>query len=144
MLNLTEVQDQILDHLESKMTIPVVEQAIPDAHTVKKVGGQIQPYMALQFGDLQRRSGGTTFTSVRDYDYELPIYVQVCAADPRTARRIASGQVLDTLLGLQFDWTGAMRKRPGGGMYPLTNSTGATEAYLFPSSWGIVVQLNES
>lgn len=143
MLNLVEVQDKIFDQLASKLTIPLHEQAIPDAETVRKVGGKIEPYAAIQFGDIQDRVSGRGFTGVRHNDYELPIYVQVVAADPTRARKLASGQVLDALLGFMQSWTGEVRKRPGGGMWPLVNSNGATEAYLVPSSWAITVQLAE-
>jgi hypothetical protein len=144
MLNLVDIQDEIFAELEDALAIPVFEQAIPDANTVRKVDGKVQPYLAIQFGDLQDRASGRGFTGVRSNDYELPIYVQVVAADPRTARRIASGPVLDTLLGLSLDWTGEVRKRPGGGMFPVVNSNGATEAYLFPASLAVTVQLSES
>lgn len=143
MLNLVDIQDAVFEELESEMAIPVFEQAIPDANTVRKVDGKVQPYLAIQFGDLQDRVSGRGFTGVRSNDYELPIYVQVVAADPRIARKIASGPVLDTMLGLSLDWTGEVRKRPGGGMWPIVNSNGATEAYLAPSSWGVTVQLAE-
>lgn len=142
-LNLVDVQDEILDYFESKVPYPVVEQGIPDADTVRKVNGKIEPYVAIQFGDLQRRNDGQTFAGVRTFDYDLPIYTQVCSANARQARQIASGVILETLLGLEFEWTGEIRKKPGGGMFPLTNSNGATEAYLFPGSWSIVVQLND-
>lgn len=143
MLNLVEVQDVIFEQLASRLTIPLVEQAIPDAATVHKVDGKIEPYAALQFGDIQDRVSGRGFTGVRHNDYELPIYVQVVAADTSRARKLASGQVLDALLGFSQSWTGEVRKRPGGGMWPLVNSNGATEAYLFPSSWAVTVQLRE-
>lgn len=143
MLNLVDVQDAILDQLASELTVPLVEQAIPDADTVRKVGGKIEPYAALQFGDLQDRVSGRGFTGVRGNDYELPIYVQVVAAEATRARKLASGQVLDAMLGFMQSWTGEVRKRPGGGMWPITNSNGATEAYLVPSSWAVTVQLTE-
>ena len=143
-LNLVDVQDEILQAFQDAIPQPVFEQAIPDAETVRKVDGQIVPYVALQFGDLQFIASGRGFTGVRTDTYDLPIYVQVCAADATVARKIASGTVLSALLGLTFSWTGQLRKRPGGGMWPLVNSNGATEAYLFPSSWAVRVQLNET
>lgn len=143
MLNLSRLQDEILGYFESKVPQPVYEQGIPDADTVKKVGGKVLPYVAIQFGDLQERSSGRGFSGVRHNDYDLPIYIQVVAADPTVARRIASDTVLDAMLGVQMNWTGEVRKRPGGGMWPITNSNGATEAYLVPSSWAVVIQVAE-
>lgn len=144
MLNLVEVQDEIINRLAEKLSIPLVEQAIPDADTVRKVGGKIEPYAALQFGDPQDRAEGRGFTGVRGNDYELPIYIQVVAAETTRARKLASGQVLDVMLGFSQDWTGEVRKKSGGNMWPLVNSNGATEAYLYPSSWAVTVQLHET
>lgn len=144
MLNLVNIQDAILTSLENSLATPVFEQAIPDASPVRKVSGEILPYVALQFGDLQDRISGLGFTGVRANDYELPIYIQVVAANPEIARKIASGTVLDAMLGLSLPGTGEVRKRPGGGMWPIVNSNGATEAYLVPSSWAVTVQLQET
>lgn len=143
MLNLVEIQDFIFDHLKTKIPQPLYEQGIPDADTVIKVGGKVQPYVALQFGDLQERASGRGFSGVRYNEYDLPIYIQVVAADPRVARKIASEGVLSAMLGLQTAWTDEVRKRPGGGMWPIANSNGATEAYLVPSSWAVVVQITD-
>lgn len=144
-LNIVDIQDEIFDFLESAVSpYPLEEQGVPDADTVRKEGGKILPYIALQFGDLQRRANGETFAGVRTFDYELPIYVQVCAANPRDVRRIANGVVLDKLLGFSSQWTGEVRKRPGGAMWPITNSTGATEAYVFPTSYALTVQMNDA
>lgn len=144
MFNLIEIQDKIIDQLADNSPFPVAEQAIPDAETVVKVGGKIEPYIALQFGDLQDRAGGRGFTGVRHNDYELPIYIQVVSADMSKARKIRDGAVLDMMLGFSQAWAGEVRKRPGGGMWPITNSNGATEAYLYPSSWAVTVQLHET
>lgn len=143
MLNLSRLQDEVLGYFKSKVPQPVYEQGIPDAETVVKVGGKIVPYIALQFGDIQERASGRGFSGVRYNEYDLPIYIQVVAADPKIARKIASESVLDALLGVQFDWAGQVRKRSGGSMWPITNSNGATEAYLAPSSWAITVQLSD-
>lgn len=144
MFNLVEIQDAILDQLADNSPYPVREQAIPDADTLEKVGGKVEPYIALQFGDLQDRVSGRGFTGVRGNDYELPIYIQVVAADVSKARKIRDGFVLDTMLGFSQAWTGEVRKRTGGGMWPIASSNGATEAYMYPSSWAVTVQLFEA
>lgn len=137
-----DIQDAILDHLRSEIPQPVYEQAIPDSTNVRKVNGKIVPYVAIQFGDLQRKAGGNTYAGVRTYDYELPIYIQACSADASTTRRIASRSILNAMLGLKLDGTGEVRKRPGGAMFPMVNSNAATEAYVFPSSWAVTIQIN--
>lgn len=143
MLNLVDVQEAILAHLKATIPEKVYEQAVPDAEPVRKVDGKVVPYVALQFGDIQDRVSGRSFVGVRGNDYELPIYVQVVAATPEIARKVASRNVLNALLGLKTQWTDEVKKRPGGGMWPITSSNGATEAYMVPSSWAVTVQLNE-
>ena len=140
MLNIVDIQDAIFSQLDTDIVQPVIEQAIPDAQTVQRVSGKVRPYVAVQFGDLQTRFSGRTFAGVRNDDYELPVYVQCIAPEPRIARELAS-LVLDSLLGFASDWTGEVRKRPGGGMFPMLSSNGATEAYMFPVSFGVTVQL---
>lgn len=139
--NLIEIQDAIFEHLNANIPQDLVEQGVPDADTVRKVDGKVLPYVAMRFGDLQRMNGGRTFVGVRTFDYELPIYLEAVAADASVARKIASGPILTTLLGLKLPYTGEVRKRPGGGQFAITNSNGATEAYMFPSSWAVTVQL---
>lgn len=145
MLNITEVQDTILEHLNTSIAQMVVEQSVPDAQTVLRGSeGQVQVYVALQFGDLQRTYTGQAVAGVRHDDYELPVYIQVVAPVAKVARTLANRNVLDAMLGFSTEGTGEVRKRPGGGMWPILASNGATEAYLFPSSYAVTVQLLET
>lgn len=141
MSNISDVQDAILEHLEDSIPQMVVEQAIPDAQTVLRDSkGNVQVYVALQFGDLQRAYTGQAVAGVRHDDYELPVYIQVVAPQPKIARKLASDKILDAMLGFSTDGTGEVRKRPGGGMWPILSSNGATAGYLFPSSYAVTVQ----
>lgn len=141
-LNIVDVQEVILAHFRDNTPWYSAEQAIPDIHNLRRgSNGSITPYIAIQFGDLQRRGGGDTLVGVRTYDYELPIYVQAVASTPKVAREVAYRNVIDTMLGFKTDYTGEIRKRPGGAMWPITESSGATEAYLFPVSFAVTVQL---
>lgn len=142
-LNLVTLQDEILEHLENSIPQQVVEQAIPDAQTVVRDSkGKIPYYVAIQFGDIQERFMGKTFSGSRHDDYDLLVYTQVIGPDPKNVRRIASENVMNAMLGFEADWASFIRKRPGGGMWPLTQSNGATEAYMFPGSWAISFQMN--
>lgn len=140
MSNESDIQDAILSFLDAALPEKVVEQAIPDSQLVPRepVSGQIQPMVALQFGDLQQGQA-YSFAGARGDDYILPVYTQALAGDPRIARRL-SNRVRNALLGMSFPWTGDIRKRPGGGMFPLVSSNGATEAYVYPASFGILIQ----
>ncbi len=139
MLSLEEIQEGVLTLLQSSFVQPVVEQAIPDRFTVQRdKAGKIKPYLAIQFGDISQQGSRAMIGPTGD-DYVLPLYIQSVAPDAKTARKL-SNKVVKTLLGISFPWSGSMRKRPGGGYYPIVGSDGATEAYQSPTSFGLVFQ----
>lgn len=132
-------QEEILTLLDTQFVQPIVEQGIPDIYTVRRNNsGAIEPYIAIQFGDLQN-STGKSFIGPRGHDYDMPIYAQCIAPDPKIARQLQN-KLVNVLLGISFDWSGNVAKRPGGGMFPMTNSNSATEAYVSASSFGLPVQ----
>ena len=132
-------QEEILTLLDTQFVQPIVEQGIPDIYTVRRnTSGKIDPYIAIQFGDLQN-STGKSFIGPRGHDYDMPIYIQCIAPDPKIARQLQN-KLVNVMLGVSFDWSGNMAKRPGGGMFPMTNSNSATEAYVSASSFGLPVQ----
>ena len=137
--NISGIQASILTYLDTQFAQPVVEQGIADSETVlRNAAGGIDPYIAIQFGDLQQ--GRTrSMIGARGDDYILPMYFQCIAPTPAIARGLQN-KVMDVMLGKQFPWAGDVRKRPGGGMFSTTNSSSATEAYTMPSSFGLVVQ----
>lgn len=143
MLNLVAVQDQIFAHLDSSIPQDLFEQAIPDADTVRKVSGKIVPYVAVQFAGLSERGTGATFDGVRTFDYDLSIQVQVVASKPEIARKILFGNVYDAMIGLKFDWIGEIRPTSLGGIFPITASNGATEAYQAASGFVATLQLSD-
>lgn len=142
MSNETVIQEGIIALLESAFAQPLVEQAVPDSKTVlrNESTGDIDPYIAYSFGDIQQ---GRAYSMVgpRGDDYDMPLYIQVVAPEAGIARRLGN-KVRDVLLGEGFPWTGSIRKRPGGGMFPLVASTGATEAYIMPASFGVLIQFD--
>lgn len=141
MSTIQETQESVLTLLRDELAQPVIEQGIPDIETVERnTVGDIDPYFAVQFGDLQN-STGKSFMGPRGHDYDMPIYVQCIAPDPSTARKLQN-KMVDVMLGVSFDWSGDMAKRPGGGMFPMTNSNRATEAYVTASSFGLPVQFD--
>ena len=137
--NLTAIHTAVMSALDAAMPQPIVDQAVPDTETVvRNSAGAINPYIAIQFGDLQE-GYRHNMASVRYDDYYMPIYLQVIAPTPAITRAIYN-KMIDTMLGLTTQWTGNIRKRPGGGMWPLVTSNGATEAYLFPCSFSLLIQ----
>lgn len=141
MSNENQIQDDILEFLDNAVPERVYEQAIPDDQTVlRDENGFMFPYVAVQFGDLQA-GFSYSFAGPRGDDYILPIYIQAIAPEPRIARRLAN-RIRNALLGEDFKYAGSVRKRSGGGMFPLVTSNGATEAYLMPASFGLLVQFD--
>lgn len=143
MLNFVEIQDEFIAWIQANIPVPLYEEGIPDADTLKKVDGKVISYAAIQPGMPQRRAGGTGFGGVRTNDYMLPFQIQVVSADATEARKIACGPVLNAALGFSTDYTGEMEQRPGGQMFSLTTSNGATEAYQYATGWGVTVQASE-
>lgn len=140
--NIEGIQQAILNALESQFPQPVVEQGIADAETVlRNAHGGIDPYIAIQFGDLQQ-GRGFSFAGPRGDDYILPMYFQCIAPTPALARGLQN-RLVDMMLGRGFSWAGQVRKRPGGGMFSMTNSNNATEAYTMPASFGLLVQFEQ-
>lgn len=132
-------QAEMLALLDAEFVQPIVEQGIPDIDTVRRNSvGEIEPYIAIQFGDLQQQ-GATSFVGPRGDDYVMPFYAQCIAPEVGVARGLQN-KLVNVLLGEGFPWSGNVRKRPGGPMFPMTNSNSATEAYTAPSSFGLLVQ----
>lgn len=140
-LNLDEIQDAFLELLTDALPERVVEQAIPDADTVARTpsGGLMETYVAVQFGDLMEGATHSAAGPIGD-DYILPVYTQVVAANATVARKVAN-RVISAVLSESFEWSGSIRKRLGGGLWPIVGSNGATEAYLAPASFSVPVQL---
>lgn len=133
-------QQNILDLLESEMAQPVFEVAIPEPETVKRNSkGQVTPYIAIQFGDLQD-GFSETFGGARTGDFWLPIYLQAIASDASISRKIGN-RLIRVLLGYSEQYGGEVKKRMGGSMFPIGNMDGTIAAYITPSSFGVKIQL---
>jgi hypothetical protein len=139
MPNVNSIQSDTLAYLDAQFTQKIIEQSLSDISLApRNATGAIEPYIAVTWGDLQ--NGNTEgFTGPRSRDYILPIYIQCIAPKPEIARSLHN-KVLDKMLGWGTTWSGQVRKRPGGGMFAVTNSNQATEAYAFPASFGLVLQ----
>lgn len=140
--SLDVVQENILSYMRSEFVQPIVEQSIPGPETVlRNDAGLIEPYIAIQFGDIQPFARGKSFAGPRGDDYWLPLYCQSLAPTPEIARRL-SNKLVNVMLGMNFDWAGSVRKRSGYGMFPIDSSTGGTEAYEFPTFFQIAIQIS--
>lgn len=140
-LSLTETQDAILNYLKEEVPFDVKEHAIPDAASVPRTpDGKLVPYVALQFGDPIAQ-GARSFNGPMGDDYQMPIYIQVVSSTPGECRNGAN-RILEIFLGQDFPWSGSVRKRLGGAMFPLEGSNSGTEGYIWPLSFGVLVQLS--
>lgn len=138
-MRIEQTQEALLAHLRGSLAFTVHEQAVPDAKTVlRDKTGRIQPYYAIQLGDLQQ-GRGRSMIGPRGDDYGMPFYVQ-CIDSDASGSRMLYNRLLDAVLGATFPWAGNVRKRPGGAMFTMTNSDGATECYTFPASFSLLVQ----
>lgn len=141
MFSVELAQEELIAYLETSFIQPVVEQAIPDSKTVKRnTSGAVIPYIAFQFSDLSQ-GRTTSMVGPRGDDYNLVVNAQAVADTPKTARRMAN-KLNDVMLGFSPDWSGEVRKRAGGGMFPMIASNSATEAYMFPCSFSVAVEIS--
>lgn len=140
MSSLEQIPEDVLTHLRAALAQDVHEQAVPDAFTVRRnSAGGVVPYYAVQFGDPQAQ-GTRSMGGARGDDYVMPIYTQAVASDASVARRMGF-RMTDVLLGTDIPSGAEVRKRAGGAMFPIVSSTGAAEAYMWPASFGLLIQI---
>lgn len=139
MNSLEFTQEEILTKLRSSFAQQVIEQSIEDAIDVPRNQiGDINPYFAVQFGDVQAR-GARNMAIVKGDDYQLPVYIQCLAPSPDLARKMYS-RLVDVLLGYRVTYGGPIRKIPGGMMWPLAASDSGAEVYVRPASFAVPFQ----
>lgn len=144
-LNVSQVIKEVHDHLTSNIAIPVYKQGVPDAEKLPRDGsGKVPYYIAIQYGTPWHKASGRTFSGVRHDDYLLPITAQVVGPDIDNVEAIALDGVMDVLLGFTTEWSSQMEQRAGGSVVPMTQSTAATEAYMFPLGFGLTFQMDPS
>lgn len=133
-------QDEILSFLQDSLPQPVYEESVPDGDTLKRNHlGQIDPYLAVQFGDVYAR-GVRSMIGQKGHDYSMSFAVQVVSPDANIGRKI-SNRVLSLILGKQFTYApGGVEKLPvGGALMTINQSDPATQAYMVPSWYKIVI-----
>lgn len=138
--SLDVIQDKILQEMDDRFAQKIVEQTIPDSETVLRDDrGNVIPYISIQFGDI-RRGRSKNMATVRGDDYILPLYVQAIAPDPTACRKIYN-KVIREMVGLKLPYAGVITKSSWGAMWTIANSTNATEAYMYPCSFSVLIQL---
>lgn len=140
---LEEVQEWVLDLLRDNLAQDVEEVSIPDDKTLLKdpKTGKTKPYYAIQFGDIFKVEGSSSgFVGPRYDDHTLPLYIQAVAPDASIARRLYN-RLQDLMLGQARENSAGIYKRFSGGSWPIVGTNFATEAYIFPSGFGVNFQL---
>lgn len=142
MYSLEEAQEAILAFIDAEFVEDVYEQSIADRLLLKRdVHGRLMPYIAVDFGDTAEGTA-RTFAGPRSYDYTLPIRCRVIADDPKTTRQI-SNKLVRKMLGFSTDWSGGITKSRAAGLFPITTSNIATEAYQMAVGFNLTLQLQE-
>ena len=142
MYSLDEAQDAILEYLDNEMFEKIIEQSITDGLLVERdYSGELKPYIAVDFGDLAE-AGARTAAGPKTYDYALPIRCRVIASDPTEARKIAN-RLVRKMLGFSTDWSGGVTKSRAAGLFPITTSNMATQAYQMATGFNLTLQLQE-
>lgn len=137
---LETIQEDVLEAIEEAVEQRVVEQAIEDVETVLRTAeGDIDPYYAVHFGDI---APGRTRSMAGAWgdDYRLPFYVLAVAPTGKIVRQM-NNVILAAILGETFDYSGNIRKRPGGVTFVRRNASGSVEAYVGTTSYDLDVQL---
>lgn len=142
MFSLEQAQDDLLSFINAEFAEKVVEQSIEDHLLVERdAQGRLKPYIAVDFGDTAE-AGARTFAGPRTYDYSLPIRCRVIADKPSTARRL-SNKLVRVMLGFSTEWSGGVTKSRAAGLFPITTSNAATEAYQMVAGFNLTLQLQE-
>lgn len=138
---LDTIPEAFLQFLREQMGgIQIEEQAIPDIDTLERdPAGKVPYYICVQFAD-EIPEGGKSFIGPWGDDYVMPVYIQVVGPVAPNTRKIAN-RLKRIALGWRTEYSSELRKRALGRIFPLTNSDGATEAYVYPVSFGIPLQL---
>lgn len=138
--SLTATQEAVAAHLKAINGFKWHNIGIPDGETVIKDNNSVRPYYAYQFGDLQA-AGSENMANPFNDDYILPIYIQAVAASGDIVDRMVA-DVTFGFIGQDFPpYAGSVRKRPGGMLWPIKSSNGATQAYASAMSFGLLIQL---
>lgn len=140
--SITHTQEELLKYLSDNFAETFVENALPDGVTLQRDKyGYFQPYVSIVFGDLQQ-IGSRNMASSLHHDYRLPFFISVVSPDTASGRAIAN-KLQVKLLGWGTDWTGQVEKRSGGLIYSLPAQMPSEEAYVFPASFEVTIQVAE-
>lgn len=142
MYSLEEAQEAILAFIDAEFVQDVYEQSISDLTLVSRdAQGRLKPYIAVDFGDTAE-AGARTFAGPRTYDYALTIRCRAIAPTPKIARQLGN-KLVRKMLGFSTDWSGGITKSRAAGLFPITTSNVATEAYQMAVGFNLTLQLQE-
>lgn len=129
-LNLSGLQDSILEHLETSLPAgyQVLEADVADALTIVQNNGMAQTIVIVQFGDMLPRAGDKSWCGP-EMDGYYTLVRTLCIASSARAARQANSVVNQVLIGQQFPNGSAVSKQAGGGAFTLGESGSRPLAY---------------
>lgn len=109
---------------------PWYEEGVPTYENVKLSGGNLIPYITVQYGDIiqgrDKNMGGT-----RGDAHDFPVRMFTVAPTAKIARQLRT-KLTDVFTGFKPDYCGEMQKRGGGGMFTMTDDNDVIVAYVAP------------
>lgn len=133
MLSLAVAMQDIRDRLAAGFTQVAIEGAVPSATELQRYNGAVVPYIVYNFADLAPTSE-RGLAGVRFDTYRLPVNFYAIGPDLTSARDL-NLKIVDTFLGFEPSYSGALNKRPGGGAFAIRSTTGAAEAFIVMASF---------
>jgi hypothetical protein len=113
-LDLFSVTEEIGAFVENAFPWKVVYGGIEDAETLIAENGVDEPFIVLQFTDMQSRGRGDSFGGPRYGEYFSIVRAMVMSPLEKDVRKITS-ELNEKLLGFQPQNSSALSKQFGGG-----------------------------
>lgn len=141
-LDISGLQDEILDYIDNGTPYQVLEGDVNDAYTILENNSVRQTTIIVQFSDMLGRSGDKNFGGPVHDGYYTIFRLYCVAATARKARQAASvGNQL--LLGHQFTNSGAVSKEFGGGSFVLGEANSRPSAYVALASFQCLTNVTD-
>jgi hypothetical protein len=132
-LNLVAVQDSITAYIKTCFPgYEVYEDDVLDDETILRIGNKVKPYIVLRWSSLNRNTLNTSFSSVRNDEYNSAVDVCVIAPTGSQARR-GLNIIVDKLIGWEPEDAGVMIPAGGGGIYVVNDRAGSPHVYVATS-----------
>lgn len=146
-LSIALMRDDIVAKAETDFAQPIHRGGVPTLETLIMTNGRVQPYIVINFSDLIRQ-GSKNFAGTRGDDHLQPVNFFCVAPHPVSASDAPIAEqlqikVIDKFLGYNVLHGGEMVKRPGGGMFVMSDAASKPVADIAFVSFNATVQVLE-